>query len=192
MQLYARSPAEPCLGVDEWRAGEVLGERERDETQHGEAAVPELGVGAHDAAAPRLGALPPEHRHQRRHGEHGRRGREPGEPGPAPGLRQEAPAAGRLDGQRRYEPTMARRALMRSGAGSLNASASHRPGLDGFFAAAAAGLGFGVGVAGDGEDVDAAAVGCYVVGSASSAWALTTRARRRGTNAAEAGTRTER
>jgi hypothetical protein len=98
---------EPILGrviksshVDEGRAGDVLGDGERDEAEHGEAAVPELGVGAHDPTAPRLGALPLEHRHQGRHGQHRRRGREPRQPGPAAGLRQEAAAAGRLDGER--------------------------------------------------------------------------------------------
>jgi len=70
----------PYLHVDEGRAGDVLGDGERDEPEHGEAAVPEFGVGAHDAAAPALGALPLEERHQRRHGEHGSSGREPGEP----------------------------------------------------------------------------------------------------------------
>jgi hypothetical protein len=33
----------------------------------------------------------------------GSRGREPGEPGPTAGLREEALAAGRLDGERRHE-----------------------------------------------------------------------------------------
>jgi hypothetical protein len=75
--------------------------------------------------------------------------------------------------------------LMRSGAGPLNASASHSPGL--------AALGFGVGVAGaadgvlGGAEEDAALVSS--LGSVSPAWALTTRARRRGARAA-AGTRT--
>ena len=91
------------LGVDERRAGEVLSEGERDEAEHGEAAVPELGVGAHDGAAPGLGAVPLQQRHQRRHGQHGGRGREPGQPGAAAGLREEAPAAGRLDGERGHE-----------------------------------------------------------------------------------------
>jgi hypothetical protein len=89
--------------VDEGRASDILGDGERDEAEHGEAAVPELGVGAHDTAAPRLGALPLEHRHQRRHRQHRRRGREPRQPGPAAGLRQEAAAAGRFDGERGYE-----------------------------------------------------------------------------------------
>ena len=91
------------LRVDEGRAGDVLGDGERHEPEHGEAAVPELGVGAHDAAAAGLGALPLEDRHQRRHGEHGGCGREPGQPRPAAGLREEAPAAGRLDGERGHE-----------------------------------------------------------------------------------------
>jgi hypothetical protein len=98
---------QPILGrvinssnVDEGRAGDVLGDGERDKAEHGEAAVPELGVGAHDSAAPRLGALPLQHRHQRRHGQHCRRGREQRQPRPAAGLRQEAAAAGRLDGER--------------------------------------------------------------------------------------------
>jgi hypothetical protein len=86
--------------VDEGRAGDVLGDGEGDEAEHGEAAVPELGVGAHDPAAPRLGALPLEHRHQRRHGQHRRRGREQRQPRPAASLRQEAAAAGRLHGER--------------------------------------------------------------------------------------------
>ncbi|KAF8713495.1 hypothetical protein HU200_028273 [Digitaria exilis] len=62
------------------------------------------------------------------------------------------------------KPTMARRPLILSGAGPLNASASHSPG-----------------------DF-AAGVGVEVVGSASSAWALTTSARRRGASE-DAGTR---
>lgn len=35
----------------------VSSEGERDEAKHGEAAVPELGIGAHDGAAPGLGAV---------------------------------------------------------------------------------------------------------------------------------------
>jgi hypothetical protein len=62
-------------------------EIKRDEPEDGEVAVPDLGVGAHDAAAPgfsavsRIGTTAVEH-HDRR--------REPGELGPAPGLREEA------------------------------------------------------------------------------------------------------
>ncbi|GJN24708.1 hypothetical protein PR202_gb12463 [Eleusine coracana subsp. coracana] len=91
------------LHVDEGRAGDVLGDGERDEPEHGEPPVPELGVGAHEPIAPLLGALPLEQRHQRCHGKHRRCGREPGQPRPAAGLREEAAAAGRLDGERRDE-----------------------------------------------------------------------------------------
>jgi hypothetical protein len=93
----------PYLHVDQGRAGEVLGGRERDEPEHGEAAVPELGVGGHEAAAPVLGALPLEQRRQRRCGQHDGRVREPREPGAVADLREEAVSAGRLDGERGHE-----------------------------------------------------------------------------------------
>ena len=91
------------LHVDEGRAGKVLGDGERDEPEHGESAVPELGVGGHEPAAPALGALPLEHRRQRRGGQDDGGVREPGEPRAVPGLREEAVAACRLDGERRHE-----------------------------------------------------------------------------------------
>jgi len=93
----------PYLHVDEGSAGEVLGGSERDEPEHGEAAVPELGVGGHEAAAPGLGALPLEQRRQRRRGQHDGGVREPREPGAVAGLREEAVPAGRLDGERGHE-----------------------------------------------------------------------------------------
>uniref|UniRef100_K3ZW20 Uncharacterized protein n=1 Tax=Setaria italica TaxID=4555 RepID=K3ZW20_SETIT len=109
-------------------------------------------------------------------------------PDPLPACERRPPPRDASTASADTKPTMASRPLMRSGAGPLNASASHSPGLAGFFAA----LGFGVGVAADGveaEEEDAGLVSS-VVGSASSAWALTTcRARRRGASA-DAGTRT--
>jgi hypothetical protein len=84
------------LRVDEWRAGQVLCDGKRDEAEHGEAAVPELGAGGHGATAPRLGALPLE---QRRH-----HVREPRLARPARDLRQEAvPARGGFHGERGHE-----------------------------------------------------------------------------------------
>jgi hypothetical protein len=87
------------LRVDEWRAGEVLCYGKRDEAEHGEAAVPELGAGA-----PRLGALPLEQRHQRRDGQRRHYVREPRLARPARDLRQEAvPARGGFHGERGHE-----------------------------------------------------------------------------------------
>jgi len=85
------------------RAGKVLGDGERDKSNHSEASVPELGVGGHDPAAPALGALPLEHRRQRRGGEDDGGVREPREPRAVAGLREEAVAAGGLDGERGHE-----------------------------------------------------------------------------------------
>jgi hypothetical protein len=120
---------EPILGrviksshVDEGRAGDVLGDGERDEAEHGEAAVPELGVGAHDPTAPRLGALPLEYRHQGRHGQHRRRGREQhASPDPLPACDRRPPPLDASTASAETKPTMASRPLMRSGAGPLNA-----------------------------------------------------------------------
>jgi hypothetical protein len=91
------------LHVDEGRAGKVLGDGERDEAEHGEAAVPELGVGGHEPAAPALGALPLEQRHQGRGGQDSGGVREPREAGAVAGLREDAVAAGGLDGERGHE-----------------------------------------------------------------------------------------
>jgi hypothetical protein len=80
------------LRVDEWRAGEVLCYGKRDEAEHGEAAVPELG------------ALPLEQRHQRRDGQRRHYVREPRLARPARDLRQEAvPARGGFHGERGHE-----------------------------------------------------------------------------------------
>ncbi|RCV09737.1 hypothetical protein SETIT_2G053400v2 [Setaria italica] len=88
-------------------------------------------------------------------------------PDPLPACERRPPPRDASTASADTKPTMASRPLMRSGAGPLNASASHSPGLAGFFAA----------------------LGSSVVGSASSAWARTTSARRRGASA-DAGTRT--
>jgi len=102
-------------------------------------------------------------------------------PDPLPACERRPPPRDASTASADTKPTMASRPLMRSGAGPLNASASHSPGL----------AVRGVEGAGEGEAEDAAVVSS-VVGLASSAWALTTRARRRGAIAAAAGTRTGR
>ena len=102
-------------------------------------------------------------------------------PDPLPACERRPPPRDASTASADTKPTMASRPLMRSGAGPLNARASHSPGL------AAAALGFAV------RGVEGAAVVSSAAGSASSAWALTTMARRRrGASAAAAGTRTGR
>jgi hypothetical protein len=104
MSVYTNKPICTHLRVDEWRAGEVLCDGERDEPEHGEAAVPELGIGGHDATAPRLGALPLEQRHQRRDGQCCHHVGEPRLAGPACDLREEVvPARGGLHGEGGHE-----------------------------------------------------------------------------------------
>ncbi|KAF8713493.1 hypothetical protein HU200_028271 [Digitaria exilis] len=88
------------LRVDEGHAGEVLGGGERDEPEHGEASVPDLGVGGEQPAAPALDGLPLQQRRQRRGGEDDGGVGEPRQPRAVAGLRKEPVAAGRLDGER--------------------------------------------------------------------------------------------
>lgn len=64
----------------------VSSEGERDEAKHGEAAVPELGIDAHDGAAPGLGAVPLEQRHEQRDEAHGGRAHQLGQSGAGAGL----------------------------------------------------------------------------------------------------------
>nr|ACR36257.1 unknown [Zea mays] len=94
-------------------------------------------------------------------------------PDPLPACERRPPPRDASTASADTKPTMASRPLMRSGAGPLNASASHSPGL-----AAAAALDFGAGVV-------AAAAASFGSASASSLWALTVtaKARRRGASA---------
>lgn len=99
-------------------------------------------------------------------------------PAPLPACDRSPPPRAASTDSAATKPTMASRPLIRSGAGPLNASASHTDGLAFTLGLGAAGLGLGVDGLGVGDEVDALVVS--LVGSISgSVWALTTRARRR-------------
>ena len=102
-------------------------------------------------------------------------------PEPLPACERRPPPRDASTASADTKPTMARRPLMRSGAGPLNASASHSPArLAAFFA-----LGVGVVAAAAGEGDEEVVAAVVSVGSTSSLCALTTMTRRRGASAAD-------